>query len=85
MKFFGSNEKPEDLIYQAMSLLKKNHVKPAISLFNSVLKQDPKNLEALHNKGVALNQIKKYSDAVTCFDAILKSIPKEFYKQMKLM
>ena len=31
----------------------------------------------LFNKGLALNQIKKYSDAVTCFDKILEMNPND--------
>jgi len=33
MIFFGSKEKPEDLIYQAMVMIKANQPKVAISLF----------------------------------------------------
>ena len=60
MILFGKAKEPEDVIYQAMSFLEKNHPKAAIVLFNQALKTDPKNIEALYNKGLALNQIKKY-------------------------
>ncbi|KAF6242459.1 hypothetical protein C6988_08375, partial [Nitrosopumilus sp. b1] len=65
--FGGKKEDPEDLIYQAMALLQKNQPKAAVGLFNKALKSEPKNTSALHNKGLALNQMKKYSDAITCF------------------
>ena len=77
MGLFGSKEKPEDLMYNAMALMQKNQPKGAISLFNKILKQEPENTEALYNKGLALNQIKKYSDAVTCFDKLLQINSKE--------
>ena len=60
MILFGKPKEPEDVIYQAMSLLEKNQPKAAIVLFNQALKADPKNIEALYNKGLALNHIKKY-------------------------
>ena len=77
MGLFGSKEDPEDLMYHAMSLMEKNQPKAAISLFNKVIKQDSKNTSAIFNKGLALNQIKKYADAVTCFDTLLEINPKD--------
>ena len=77
MGLFGSKEKPEDIKYNAMSMMEKNQPKAAVSLFNKVLKQNPSDVEALFNKGLALNQIKKYSDAVTCFDKVLEINPKD--------
>ena len=59
MGLFGSKENTDDLMYSAMSLMEKNQPKGAISLFNKVLKQDSKNIPALFNKGLALNQNKK--------------------------
>ncbi len=77
MGLFGSKEDPEDLMYHAMSLMERNQPKGAISLFNKIIKQDPKNTSALYNKGLALNQIKKYTDAVTCFDLLLEINPND--------
>ena len=61
MRLFGAKENSEDLMYHAMSLMEKGQPKAAITLFNKVIKQEPKNTTALFNKGLALNQIKKYS------------------------
>ena len=47
MGLFGSKEKPEDLMYNGMSLMEKNQPKGAISLFNKVLKQNEKMTEYL--------------------------------------
>ena len=71
MIFFASKEKTEDLLYQAMSFMEKKQPKAAIPVFKKITKQDPKNIEALYNHGLALNQIKKYQDAITCFDKVL--------------
>ena len=74
MIFFTSKEKTEDLLYQAMSFMEKREPKSAISFFKKIIKQDPKNIDALYNQGIALNQLRKYQDAITCFDKVLESV-----------
>ena len=59
MIFFAAKEKTEDLLYQAMSFMEKKQPKAAIPIFKKITKQDPKNIEALYNQGLALNQLKK--------------------------
>jgi len=73
--FFSGNQKTEDLLYQAMSYMEKRQPKSAISFFKKILKQDAKNIDALYNYGLALNQLKKYQDAITCFDKVLDIDP----------
>ena len=70
MIFFTSKEKTEDLLYQAMSFMEKGQAKSAIPFFKKIIKQEPKNIDALYNQGLALNQLKKYQDAITCFDKV---------------
>ena len=41
------------------------------------MKADPRNVSALYNQGLALNQIKKYQDAITCFDRVLQIKPND--------
>ncbi len=77
MGLFGSNKDPEDLIYEAMSLMERRQPKIALSLFNKALKKEPKNTVALYNKGLALNQLKKYQDAISCFDQVIEINPKD--------
>ena len=77
MGLFGSKKNPEDMKYDAISMMEKNQPKAAISLFNKILKQNPEDIDVLLNKGIALNKIRKYSDAITCFDKILEINPKE--------
>ena len=59
MGLFGSKEKPEDIKYNAMSMMGKNQPKAAVSLFNKVLKQNPSDIEALFNKGISIKSNKK--------------------------
>ena len=68
MGLFGGSKNPEGLIHQAMILMENRQPKAAISLFKKALKNDPKNITALYNQGLALNQLKKYQDAISCFD-----------------
>ena len=77
MGLFGGSKNSEDLIYEAISLLEQRQPKPAISLLKKALKNDPNNVTALYNQGLALNQIKKYQDAITCFDQVLEINPKD--------
>jgi Tetratricopeptide repeat. len=74
MGLFGSKENPEDMKHNAMSMMERNQPKAAVSLFNKILKQNATDTEALLNKGLALNQMRKYSDSITCFDKLLELI-----------
>ena len=56
--------------------MEKGHPKAAIPLFKKIVKQDPKNTDALYNQGLALNQLRKYQDAITCFDKVIEIDPK---------
>ena len=47
-----------------MSFMEKKQPKSAIPFFKKIAKQDPKNTDALYNHGIALNQLKKYQDAM---------------------
>ena len=40
MGLFGSKKNPEDMKYDAISMMEKNQPKAAISLFNKILKQE---------------------------------------------
>ena len=77
MGLFGKKEDPEDLMYQAMAFLEKNQPKAAATLFKKVTKVEPDNVNAWYNQGLALNQLKKYADAITCFDMIIQQNAKD--------
>lgn len=40
----------------------------AIKKYDSVLKKEPTNLVALNNKGYSLSKLKKYSEALSCYE-----------------
>ncbi len=77
MRLFGKKTDVEDLIYEAVSCLEKGQPKIAIPILNNALSEDPKNTTALYNKGLALNQTRKYNDAITCFDEVLEINPND--------
>ena len=77
MGLFGSKENPEDMKHNAMSMMERNQPKAAVSLFNKILKQNETDTEVLLNKGLALNQMRKYSDSITCFDKLLEINPND--------
>ena len=70
-----SRRDPEDLMYHAMLFIEKGQPKGAVALFGQILKQKPGHRDALYHKALALNQLKKYNDAVTCSDMILERHP----------
>ena len=76
MGLFGGSKNPEDLINSAMALMQRKQPKAALSLFKKSLKNDPENVIALYNQGLAFNQLKKYQDAISCFDKVIEINPK---------
>jgi len=51
--------------------LQGGKVDEALMIFNSVLENYPDNLMAMNNKGVVLNQLKRYHQAIECFQRVL--------------
>ena len=56
MGLFGGSKDPEDLINSGMALMQRKQPKAAVSLFKKALKNDPENVTALYNQGLAFNQ-----------------------------
>ena len=44
----------------------------AIKKYDSILEKEPNNLTALNNKGYSLSKLKKYSEALSCYDKFLQ-------------
>ena len=61
MGLFGNSKNPEDYVYQGIAMLQDNKPKVAVNLFKKALKSEPKNVTALYNQGLALNQMRKIS------------------------
>ena len=48
-----------------------------IRKYEIVLEREPKNLIALNNKGYSLSKLKKYSEALACYDEFLQNSPND--------
>lgn len=75
MGWFGVKD-PETAMKQAMVHMAKNQPKKAVGLFDQVLKHDRSNEDALCQKSLALLQLRKFSDVITCSDALLEKNPR---------
>ena len=72
---FGRQD-PRDLMREASRIAERDP-KRAASLLGRVLRAEPDNREALYRRGLLLNRARKYTDAVTCFDALLSLDPQD--------
>ena len=59
-------------IYLGEQLFQEGKIEEALVIFENVLEKNPDNLSALNNKGVALNELKRYHEAIDMFQAVLK-------------
>ena len=50
----------------------------AISFYDQTLSENPKNVEALNNKGSALTKMGHYEEAITFFDTVIDIDSKNF-------
>jgi tetratricopeptide (TPR) repeat protein len=67
MTFFEINREIE----RGEMILQKGYVQEALLIFDSILEKDPGNNLALNDKGVALNQLKQYDQAIRIFQQLL--------------
>ncbi len=63
----------EDMVHRAVALIGRGEAKAAVKVLDEALRADPGSTEALYRKGLALNILGRYSDAITCFDGVLAS------------
>ena len=66
-----SGTAPEDMVHRAVALIGRGEARAAVKVLDEALRADPGNTEALYRKGLALNALGRYSDAITCFDGVL--------------
>jgi tetratricopeptide (TPR) repeat protein len=59
------------LIDQADDKFKHGEFGDAVNHYDAVLKRAPKNLRALHNKGLALFALSKFEESIECYDRAL--------------
>jgi len=66
-----------DEIDEGNNLFLEKKFQDAIKKYNIILEKEPDNLIALNNKGYSLSKLKKYSDALVCYDKFLQINPKD--------
>jgi FkbM family methyltransferase len=54
----------------------KNRPEVALKIFQSILHDEPENIRALNDKGVALTHLGRFQEAVDCFLAVLRHQPR---------
>jgi tetratricopeptide (TPR) repeat protein len=59
-------------INKAVELTKIGNYKEALGIYDSLIEEDPENLDILFNKGVVLLKKNKYEDAIVDFDKIIE-------------
>ena len=59
MGLFGSKENPEDIRYNAMSMMERNQPKAAVSLFNKILKQNASDTDASVQQRIGIKSNEK--------------------------
>ena len=64
-------------IDEGNNLFLEKKFQDAIKKYNIVLDKEPDNLIALNNKGYSLSKLKKYSDALVCYDKFLQINPND--------
>lgn len=71
MEALGIPLETVDLLNQGVNLFIKERYEDAISVFDKVLTQEPKNLKALSFKGLSLSNIGKFSESIEICDEAL--------------
>lgn len=66
------NRFEEDIIL-GEQLFRKGKAQEALAVFQSVLERDPKNIAALNNKGVVLNTLGLYEEAVSTLEGVIRA------------
>ncbi|KQC16345.1 MAG: tetratricopeptide repeat protein [Methanothrix sp.] len=67
--------KEKILVHKGMDRVKRKEFEDAIELFDRVLETNPKNADALNNKGVALFMMGSPDEAIECYDRALEADP----------
>lgn len=64
-----------ELYNKGMTEMMLGNAKKALSIFSSVLQEDPNHVDALIRLGNIFGRLARYTDAVSCYDRALKIDP----------
>jgi len=65
----------KDRILEGERLFSRNRLHEALQTFDSIVQEDPENLAALNDKGVVLNGLGRFEEAVRVFSQIIEKNP----------
>jgi len=75
LELVNAQNSPADLLNQGKSLVNHGMPNEAILVYDEILRKDPKHVDALIGKGVALKNLQKFEEAKNSLDAALKLEP----------
>ena len=58
-------------IQQGEDLFQNGEIRKALNMFEAVLEKDPDNIAALNDKGVALNELGRFQEAIQTFSEVV--------------
>ncbi len=70
-----STDNKKDIFKEGYNLYKLGKFEEAIKCYDEVLKIDPKDIDALNNKGIVLGKLGKLDEAIKCYDEASKINP----------
>ena len=71
----ASTDNKKDIFKEGYDLYKLGKFEEAIKCYDEVLNIDPKDIDALNNKGIALGKLGKLDEAIKCYDKASKINP----------
>ena len=69
-----TDPKMDSILDEANRLFLKGKLKEAIEYYDKILKENPKHISSLNNKGYALSKLKDFDDAMKCYDEALDNL-----------
>ncbi|NHJ46227.1 MAG: tetratricopeptide repeat protein [Asgard group archaeon] len=73
----GNSINVKKMLESGLDALKKNKNEKALSIFEQIIKEDPKNTMAWNNKGVALRKLGKLKESIDCYNKVLSMEPNQ--------
>ena len=83
LELVNAQNSPADLLNQGKSLVNHGMPNEAILVYDEILRKDPKHVDALIGKGVALKNLQKFEEAKNSLDAALKLEPDNIYAKVE--
>ena len=70
-----TDPKTNSLLDEGNRLFLQKKFQQAITYYDKILDEDPKNVSSLNNKGYALSKLKDFTNAMKCYEIALAISP----------